>query len=523
MTHECKRIYHLLGLMLAGAMASLAQEGETSPDIAKFKTLFNFGGTNGQWALVTPVQGTDGNFYGTTLLGGRNSGSCFTGIGCGTVFRMTPSGTLTEVYSFCSQPNCADGAEPSDYGFALALGTDGNFYGVTGTGGSSATSGPCAPYGCGTIFKITRSGTLTTLYNFCSQPNCIDGITNYAGVVRGADGNFYGTTAGGGAFTNSAMCFGGSVGNGCGTVFKITPAGSFTTLYSFCSQANCTDGASPYTGLVSGTDGDLYGMTSVGGTNGNGIIFKITFGGTITTLHSFGGTNGNCGTGICSPMIQARNGNFYGTTTSGGANTGPSGPAGTLFEINAKGVFTTLYNFCSQSNCADGASPFGLVQGNDGNFYGVTANGGLSSCSNGCGTLFKVTPNGVLTALYQFNGARGQNPLAALAQATNGTFFGDTWMGGTHNLGTVFSLSVGLGPFVETLPTIGKVGSTVKILGTNLTAATGVKFNGTPAVFTVVSASEITTTVPTGATTGFVTVSGPNHTLKSNAKFQVRP
>jgi uncharacterized repeat protein (TIGR03803 family) len=125
--------------------------------------------------------------------------------------------------------------------------------------------------------------------------------------------------------------------------------------------------------------------------------------------------------------------------------------------------------------------------------------------------------------LHGFDGTDGQYPEAALMQATNGTFYGTTFYGGANALGTVFSLSVGLRPFVETQPTFGKTGTAVRILGAGLTGATAVTFNGTPATFTVVSATEITTMVPTGATTGKVQVTTPIHTLTSNKKFVVKP
>jgi uncharacterized repeat protein (TIGR03803 family) len=164
--------------------------------------------------------------------------------------------------------------------------------------------------------------------------------------------------------------------------------------------------------------------------------------------------------------VQATDGNFYGTTRDGGANS-----AGTIFEITAGGTLTTLYSFYSQSGCADGEEPQGgLVQGTDGNFYGTTSSGG-----------------------------------------------------GTNSYGTVFSLVTGLGPFVETLTTSGKVGAAVKILGNNLTGATSVTFNGTSAIFTIASSTEITTTVPSGATTGKVEVTTPSATLTSNANFRVTP
>ena len=241
---------------------------------------------------------------------------------------------------------------------------------------------------------------------------------------------------------------------------------------------------------------------------------------TVTTLASFNGTDG---AGPSAALIQATDGNLYGTAYVGGANY-----YGTVFKITPSGTLTTLYSFCSQSGCTDGAYPSGaLVQSTNGDFYGTTQNGGASDyCGAGCGTIFKITPSGTLTTLYSFCSQSGctdgENPQAGLVQATDGSFYGTTGGGGAYNFGTVFSLSVGLGPFVETLPTFGKVGAAVKILGTNLTGATSVSFNGTAAVFEVVSSSEITTTVPTGATTGTVQVVTPNGTLSSNVPFRAQ-
>jgi len=161
-----------------------------------------------------------------------------------------------------------------------------------------------------------------------------------------------------------------------------------------------------------------------------------------------------------------------------------------------------------------------LIQATDGSLYGATAFGG----AQGDGAIFKVTTGGTLTTLYSFCSRAkcpdGVNPQAALVQGTDGNFYGTTSAGGIYN-GTIFKLSVGLGPFVESLPGSGKVGAVVKILGTKLKGTTAVSFNGTAATFTVVSNTEITTTVPAGATTGFVTVTTPSGKLKSNKKFRV--
>ena len=472
-------------------------------------TLHTFDGTDGEIPYTALVQAANGNLYGTTEVGGAR--------GLGTAFEITPSGTFTLLYSFCSQSDCTDGSNPS----ALVQASNGDFYGTTAYGGASDNC-ESAHNGCGTIFKITPSGTLTTLYSFCLQIGCADGEYPSAGLVQATDGNLYGTTYAGGAKLY-------------GTVFRVSPSGMLTTLYSFCSETGCRDGRTPLGGLTEATNGDFYGTTQYGGADsscldsnhGCGTIFRISPSGTLTSLYSFC-SRSNCVDGGLpeGALLQATNGNFYGTTFGGGAN----GNDGTVFKISPTGTLTTLYSFCSQSNCTDGLWPnAALVQGTDGNFYGTTTFGGVvsgfcHSLATGCGTLFKIIPNGALTTLYAFcsqSGCRdGSGPGAALVQDTDGGFYGTTEGGGTE-YGTVFSLSVGLGPFVETQPTSGVAGRLVKVLGTDLTGATGVTFNGTAAAFTIVSPSLITTTVPAGATTGTVQVVTPGGTLSSNVPFRV--
>jgi len=270
-------------------------------------------------------------------------------------------------------------------------------------------------------------------------------------------------------------------------------------------------------GLVQGIDANFYGTTSRGGGHNAGTVFKMTPDGVLRTLHSFDTADGAYPEAA---LIQGADGNFYGTTSAGAA-----GNAGTVFRITPEGVLTTLYSFCSQPDCADGGSPLaGLVQATDGNFYGTTS----ISSGGPNGTIFQITPAGTMTTLYTFCSqagcADGAQPLAGLIQATDGNFYGATALGGEPNsYGTIFSLAMGLGPFVETPRAFGSVGGSVYILGTNLTGATSVSFNGTAATFTVVSATEITTTVPTGATSGFVTVTTPSGTLTSNKQFRVSP
>lgn len=470
-------------MILAAAIAGPAQT---------FKTLQRFDSKDGSQPFATLVHATDGNLYGTTCCGGTGGGSG------GTIFRMSQTGALTTVYDFCSQAMCTDGEYPTA---PLVLGTDGNLYGTTSYGGANLYYG--------TVFKVTLGGALTTLYNFCAQSGCADGASPQAGLVPGVDGNFYGTTLEGGRI-DGLTC-----PNGCGTIFRITRSGTRTTLYNFCSQSNCTDGYYPYAGLVQGADGNLYGTASGGGAGNVGTVFKITTSGTLTTLHSFC-SELSCADGSQpkAALVQGSDGNFYGTTYTGGSY-------GTVFKITPGGTLTTLHSFEAGG---DGGGPVAaLVQGTDGNFYGTTyafgANGPF-------GTVFKVTPTGTLTTLYNFCSESGcpdgSNPIAGLVQDTIGTFYGTTPVGASsHNIGTVFSLSVGLRPFVEAVPITGKAGRSVTILGTKLTGTTSVTFNGIAAAFTVQSGTAIKATVPTGATTGPVEVVTPSGTLTSNGNFRV--
>ena len=355
------------------------------------------------------VQGSDGYFYGTTFRGGTN----FFG---GTVFKISTNGTLTSLYSFHGGN---DGAFPSA---ALVQGIDGYFYGTAEYQGHLNGWGTRSHFfGGGAVFKISTNGGYTTLY---SLPG--DGAYPSAGVVQGKDGNFYGTTANGGA-------------DGCGTVFNISTNGALTHLYSFGTiqdvYGDALDGGWPVAGLVQGSDGNYYGTTSGAGTNGNGTVFKVSTNGALTTLYSFGGPNG---------LVQGSDDSFYGTTGVGGSN-----GAGTVFRISTSGALTTLYAFRSITNAngdpLDGAYPnAALVQGSDGNYYGTTSSGG----TNDNGTVFKIGTSGALTSLYSFTGGNdGANPRAALVQGSDGYLYGTTSSGGTYTnqyglgYGTVFKIS----------------------------------------------------------------------------------
>jgi uncharacterized repeat protein (TIGR03803 family) len=417
-------------------------------------------GANPQAALV---QGSDGNFYGTTQYGGNTNEFSY---GCGTVFQITPNGALTSLYSFTLGN---DGRQPSA---ALVQGSDGNFYGATSSGGNADDYNPT---GFGSVFKISTNGALTTLYSFGSVQDTngfpLDGENPVAALVRGSDGSFYGTTRGGGT------------DGGNGTVFKITPNGALTSLYSFTSTK---DGAEPWAGLVQGSDGNFYGTTTGGGKNGldyggYGTVFKISTNGALTTLYSFGSvqdTNGFPldGSNAQAGLVQGRDGNFYGTTSA--TFSGVISGYGTVFKISTNGVLTTLYSFTGGD---DGLGPNGLVQGSDGSFYGTardtvfkintngalttlhyfsggnngdTAQAGLVQGSDGNfygttyyggtkqhGTVFKISPTGAYATLYSFGGNDGQNPSSALVQGSDGNFYGTTLSGGTNEGGSVFKIT----------------------------------------------------------------------------------
>jgi uncharacterized repeat protein (TIGR03803 family) len=441
-----------------------------------------------------------------------------------TVFRISAAGKLTSLYSFCAKTNCSDGASPQA---GLLLANNGNLYGTTSSGGN-VVSPYCFPTGCGTIFEITPLGKLTTLYTFCSQTKCADGADPYAGLTQGTDGSFYGTTSRGGA--GSKCSFAGV----CGVVFRITPAGELTTLYSFCSQMNCTDGFDPSAGLIQAADGDFYGTTFSGGQiacyspsgGGCGTVFKISAAGELTTLYTFCSLSG-CADGINpqAGLIEAADGNFYGTTTDGGTyvceGDDETVGCGTIFEITTAGVFTVLQRL----DGTDGYVPSALIQATDLNLYGTTNLGGSSSLcgypfDTGCGTVFKITADNKLITLHNFcvqtSCTDGASPQAALLQSTNGDLYGTT-------SSTVFRLSGGLPPFVALVQSAGRVGQRGGILGQGFNGTNGVFLNGTPATFTVVSDTYIQATVPVGASSGFVTVSTPSAMLTSNVPFHVIP
>lgn len=377
------------------------------------------GGHDGAQPDAGLIQGSDGNLYGTTYFGGSND--------WGTVFKIATNGTPTTIYYFTG---LSDGGNPAA---SLVQGYDGNFYGTAYSGGSN---------GVGTVFRITSQGTLSTLWQFSGGPDFTggpDGGEPEAGLVQGIDSNFYGTTYSGG--TNSCSC---------GTVFKITPQGTLTTLWQFTGG---NDGSEPEAGLTQGIDSNFYGTTSFDGLHGFGTVFRITPSGVLTSLWPFAG--GTDGAYPAAGLTLGTDSNFYGTAVDGGSGNG------TVFKITSTGTLTPLHSF---SGGTGGDTPSaGLIQANDGLFYGTTSAGG----TNGNGTIFRIDSIGTFTNLYRFTGmADGSDPEAGLIQGLDGSFYGTTYSGGASNAGTIFNFSLATpsGCSSNFLPQI----SGIQVVGTNV-------------------------------------------------------
>jgi uncharacterized repeat protein (TIGR03803 family) len=408
MKNHCRRIEIVLLLLAVGSGRAGAQI---------LTTLWQFGGnpSNGANPEAGLVQGTDGNFYGTSYSGGTN--------GLGTVFRISSAGTLVLLWQFGTSPS--NGANP-DAG--LVQGRDGSFYGTTQNGGTNSA---------GTVFRITTNGSLTTLWQF--GIGVTNGVNPEAGLMQAIDGNLYGTTIGGGT-------------NGNGTVFRITTNGNLTTLYQFGGYF--TNSVQPQAGLVQGNDSNLYGTTIGGGTNDDGTVFRITTNGNLTTLWQFGSGPTN-GIGPSGGLIMGADGNLYGATVAGGTNND-----GTVFRITTNGNLTTLWQFGVVA--ANGVNPSGnLLQGSDSNFYGTAGGGG----TNNAGTVFRISSEGTFTTLWQFgrNATNGLVPGAGLVQGSDGDFYGTTTGGGTNSEGSVFKLIVPLSPPANQISAIHPSGTNIVI------------------------------------------------------------
>ena len=484
----------LLSLGVALACAAIAFSLAVRAQAQTVTYIAAFNGANGQGPYDSLVQATDGNFYG--VAGSSSS------IG-GEIFRMTPAGEITTVYTFCSLPNCADGQGP----LTPLLGSDGNLYGVTVSGGASSGG---SRKGSGTIYKLTLAGKLTTLYTFETFGNSGPEGDSPMGIIQARDGNFYGTTIAGGTSSFAD-----------GTIFGITPSGQFFKLYNFCSQTNCTDGGGPEYPPIQGRDGNFYGTTFDGGTGSGGVIYQLTPAGAYTVLHNFCYNGPNCSNNAYpTRLVQDANGNFFGTSWFAGGS-----DSGSVFELSSTNRLTLLHNFVRSGQEAPAT---GVTLANDGNLYGMAA-ANYEDCCGPFGSIFEVTPDGAFTSFYNFYNLNGLAPAynqnGPPLQATDGNFYATTAFGQNANsgngYGTIFKLSNGLSPLVKTVPVAGKAGQSVIILGNHLTGTTGVTFNGVRAAFTVESDTYIKATVPAGATTGVVSVVTPSGRLNSNPQFVV--
>jgi uncharacterized repeat protein (TIGR03803 family) len=384
------------------------------------QTLYSFNGTSGCAGGL--VQASDGNLYGTTIGGGANSD--------GTVFKMTPAGLFTTLVSL----SATNGANPVA---RLTQGPDGNLYGTTTGGGA---------YFGGTVFKATPQGTFTTLGSF----NRTNGFAPTAALTLSTDGSFYSTTAYGGTS---------SFGADDGTVFKLPVGGGLLPLVPF----NFLDGAQPLAGLTDGHDGNYYGTTLNGGTEGLGTVFRLSSAGVLTTLISFNQINGSY---PVAGLVVAKDGNLYGTTLQGGTN-----DQGTVFSISTNAVFTNLYSFTGGD---DGGNPVSaLAIGPDNNLYGTTFNGGGT---NGFGTIFCLKPNGVLTSVYTFTGGSdGANPVAGLVLGQDGSFYGATTYGTANGNGTLFRFTDSSTPTSST-PVFRSVAKTGQALTLTWSATAGLRY-----------------------------------------------
>jgi uncharacterized repeat protein (TIGR03803 family) len=361
-----------------------------SANLPTLEILHSFaGGADGQNPAVGLIHDSAGNLYGVAQ-GIRPSNE-------GTIFKITPTGQETVLYTFLGAPQSPSGP--------LARDGVGNLYTATTLGGFG---------GFGSVFKLATSGKGSVLYSFLGGS---DGANPQGALVLDATGNLYGTTIQGGGTGCSSY--------GCGTVFRINPDGSETVLHRFTGPP---DGANPESGVIRDAQGNLYGTTYFGGAHNLGTVFEVSSTGQELVLYSFGGKDGF---GPWGRLYRDGAGNLFGTTVQGGRST-VCNTCGTVFELLANGNEVVLHNFNGQS---DGYFPLGdLVRDRLGNFYGTTADG------DGYGTIFKIGADGTFTTLHSFGRADGANPYCGLVVDGSGNLYGTTEAGGANKLGEVFKL-----------------------------------------------------------------------------------
>ncbi len=335
-------------------------------------------------------------FARTLLLSTALSAACVSAYGAeARSLAHAPVSNLVALYTF---QGGSDGARP--YG-ALVRDRMGNLYGTTNEGGGACN--------CGTVFKLTPDGQETILHAFTSGN---DGAHPFAGLVRDGHGDFYGTTPEGGAHNS-------------GTVFKVSPKGKESIVYSFSGGA---DGTQPYGALILDAEGNLYGTTQHGGTHNSGTVFKLDPAGKETVLYTFtGGTDGNT---PMAELVRDDAGNLYSTTAYGGTS-----KAGVVFKLDPAGNETVLHSFRNEK---DGAFPeSGLILDKVGNLYGTAFLAG----PYGSGNVFKITVSGKEKVLHLFSmPTDGNGPMARLVKDGDGTLYGTTYYGGVSNSGSIFKL-----------------------------------------------------------------------------------
>jgi uncharacterized repeat protein (TIGR03803 family) len=476
-------------------------------------------GRNGDVYAVTPANGwlfsatTSGTFAGVYQVGGPSGvtlgsdGNLYTNfvfdrVGCGEVDRTTPAGVYTLLASICGD----NGAYPYS---APIQASSGIFYGTASEGGTDNE---------GTIYSMTLGGTLAVLHSFIGT----DGSYPYAPLVVGSDGNLYGGTSSGGT-------------NNDGVLFKVTPQGTYTVLHNLAGS----DGSEINSGLCLGSDGNLYGVTYRGAA-GSGVIFKLTTGGVYSVLYTIPNTYSL----PASSLVQASDGNLYGVLGQGN-----SSQPGWIYSVTTTGTFTILHEFCQETDCTDGSAPATpLIQHTNGTLYGLTLQGGTGTQYDG--TFYSLdigaAPFASLESTSGKEGARvgifgqGFNARSVVkfggTQATAVTPGGTGFLSATVPAGALtgaVTVTTGsttltsLRPFDVTptmlsfSPPSGPVGTLVTINGSGLMQTMRVVFNGKSASFTVVSDTEITATVPTGATTGKIRVTTKGGSVTSSSDFTV--
>ena len=479
----------VLSLVTVALLLTAAATAQT------FTPLYTYPNTsNNSTGVNAPAlfsQGPDGELYSTIQTNGTYN--------YGSVYKMSTTGVYTSVYSFCAEGGFCNTTGDTPYG-GVTLGTDGNLYGTTLGGGA-------CDQGVGTIFKVTPAGAWTKLWDFTAGTAC-DGYTGlldegapYYAPFQAVNGDFYGVDQG---------VYSGTYG----IFYMITTKGKLTA-----HPFNYADGANPNI-PTQGTDGNFYGTTQGGGdpTCKCGAVYKATAAGKITALHTFKGypTDGNRPIGA---LVQANDGDFYGTTYQGGAYN-----EGAIFKISASGVYTLLFSLDFASPALLGSYPVaGLTLGTDGKLYGVTEHGG----TNNYGTIFQVVPGGDLTFLHSFCSVAGCPdgivPETPLVQHTNGKFYG-TASGNSLCCGVFYSFDMGLPPFTRLPAAQGKVGATVGFLGQDFTGVKSVSFDGIKAAtFKATSDTYLTAKVPAGALTGAVKIVTSVSTLLGSHNFKVLP